>query len=117
MHKIKDLKIWQQSIKLTKAIYLISEQIPKEEKFGLISQIKRSSVSIASNIAEGAGRNTYNEFKHFLSIANGSAYELQTQLILLIELEILSEKTVKPLIDLCVEIQKMNYSFRQKLQF
>ncbi|MFI2743390.1 four helix bundle protein [Zhouia sp. PK063] len=115
MHKVEDLKIWQKSISLTKQVYLLAANLPNDEKFGLISQIKRSAVSIPSNIAEGAGRNTNNEFKHFLSIANGSTYELQTQLKLIIELHLKEEKIIKPLIELCIEIQKMNYVLQQKL--
>ena len=95
MHKVEDLKIWQKSIELTKAVYLLVAKLPEEEKFGLIAQLKRSAVSLASNIAEGAGRNSQKEFKHFLSVANGSAYELQPQLILLIELNAIFGKMRK----------------------
>ncbi len=115
MHKVEDLIIWKKSMELAKSVYLLNKDLPSEEKFGLSSQIKRSVISIPSNIAEGAGRNSNKEFKHFLSIANGSSYELQTQLNLLIELELISKNKVKPLIELCIEIQKMNYSFQQKL--
>ena len=116
MHKIEDLKIWQKSIKLTTLVYMIVAVLPSNEKYGLISQIKRSSVSIPSNIAEGAGRNSNKEFKHFLSIANGSAYELQTQLILTVELNLISKEKVQPFIDLIVEVQKMNYSFQKSIE-
>lgn len=115
MHKIDNLKIWKKSIELTKSVYLLASQLPYDEKYGLNSQIKRCSVSIPSNIAEGAGRNSNKEFKYFLSVANGSAYELQTQLILLTELNLITKEKVKPVIDVCIEIQKMNYSFQQKL--
>jgi four helix bundle protein len=115
MHKVEDLKIWQKSIGLTKTVYLLASELPSDEKYGLSSQIKRCSISIPSNIAEGAGRNSNKEFKYFLSIANGSAYELQTQLILLLELKLMSKEKVQPVIDLCIEIQKMNYSFQLKL--
>ncbi|KAB1154225.1 four helix bundle protein [Tenacibaculum aiptasiae] len=115
MHKVENLKIWQKSIQLTKAIYLLISELPSDEKFGLTSQIKRSAISIPSNIAEGAGRNSQKEFKHFLSIANGSAYELQTQLILVIELDLINKDKVQPIIEQCIEIQKMNYVFQQKL--
>lgn len=115
MHKVEDLKIWKKSIELTKAVYLLLSDLPSDEKYGLNSQIKRSSVSIPSNIAEGAGRNSNKEFKYFLSIANGSAYELQTQLILLTELKLITKEKVQPVIEVCIEIQKMNYSFQQKL--
>lgn len=102
-------------MELTKSVYQLVSELPTDEKFGLISQIKRSSISIPSNIAEGAGRNSNKEFKHFLSIANGSVYELQTQLILLIDLNIVTKKKVQPVIETCIEIQKMNYSFQRKL--
>jgi len=115
MHKVENLKIWQKSIELTKAIYLLVSELPSDEKFGLTSQIKRSAISIPSNIAEGAGRNSQKEFKHFLSIANGSAYELQTQLILLIELDLVHKNKIQPIIELCIEIQKMNYSFQKRI--
>ena len=115
MHKIEDLKIWQKSIELTKLVYEVIVSFPSDEKYGLTSQIKRSTVSIASNIAEGAGRNSNKEFKHFLSIANGSTYELQTQLILTIELNLISKDKIQPLLNLIIEIQKMNYSFQKSL--
>ncbi len=115
MHKIENLKIWKKAIELAKSIYLLALELPIEEKYGLISQIKRCSVSIPSNIAEGAGRNSQKEFKHFLSIANGSAYELQTQLILLIELNLIKKEKVEPVVEVCIEIQKMNYSFQKTL--
>jgi len=116
MHKIEDLKIWQKSIELTKLVYKAIASLPSDEKYGLISQIKRSSVSIASNISDGAGRNSNKEFKHFLSIANGSAFELQTQLILTTALNLISKEKIKPLLDLIIEIQKMNYSFQKSLE-
>ncbi|WP_046744327.1 four helix bundle protein [Kordia zhangzhouensis] len=115
MHKVENLKIWKKSIELTKAVYLLIADLPKDEKFGLTTQIKRSAVSVPSNIAEGAGRNSNKEFKHFLSIANGSNYELHTQLLLLIELSLINKEKVQPVIEQCIEIQKMNYSFQQKL--
>lgn len=115
MHKIEDLKIWRKSILLTKSVYGLLSELSSDEKYGLISQVKRSSVSIPSNIAEGAGRNSNKEFKYFLNIANGSSYELQTQLILLIELNLIHKEKIQPVIDTCIEIQKMNYSFQQKL--
>ncbi|GGX14790.1 four helix bundle protein [Aquimarina muelleri] len=115
MHKVEDLKIWKKSIDLAKAVYQLAAELPSNEKYGLISQIKRSSISVSSNIAEGAGRNSNKEFKHFLSIANGSCYELHTQLILVIELNIISKEKVQPVIEFCIEIQKMNYSFQKRL--
>ena len=115
MHKVEELIIWKKAIELAKSVYLLTNELPNEEKFGLISQIKRCSVSIPSNIAEGAGRNSQKEFKHFLSIANGSTYELHTQLILLVELNLITEEKVQQVIEVCIEIQKMNYAFQKKL--
>jgi len=115
MHKVEDLKIWNKSLELAKSAYQLTAELPSDEKFGLNSQIKRCSISIPSNIAEGAGRNSNKEFKHFLSIANGSAYELQTQLLMATELNLINKDKVQPVINTCIEIQKMNYSFQQKL--
>ncbi len=115
MHKIEDLKIWQKSMELTKSVYKICTELPSDERFGLISQIKRCAVSIPSNIAEGAGRNSKKEFAHFLSIASGSSYELQTQLLLSMELKLISEEKIKPILENIIEIQKMNYGFQKSL--
>ena len=115
MHKLKELKIWNRSIDLAVEIYKATEDFPREEVYGLTSQIRRSAVSIPSNISEGAGRNTNNEFCHFLGIANGSSYELQSQLIISQRLELISEETVKPLLNEIDELQKMNYGLQISL--
>jgi len=100
----KELKVWKRSKDTTKAVYILCSKLPDEEKFGLSSQMKRSSVSIPSNIAEGYRRRNPKEFIHFLGIASGSAAELETQVILVEE--IFSIKTTNLQIEL-VEIQKM----------
>lgn len=82
MQSFKELIIWQKSMELVEEVYRIIRLLPPEEKFALADQIKRSAVSIPSNIAEGKGRNSDREFLRFLNIANGSAYELETQLII-----------------------------------
>ncbi|MEL4307665.1 four helix bundle protein [Joostella sp. CR20] len=115
MHKIEDLQIWRKSIELSKQVYKVIKILPSDEKYGLTSQIKRSVISIPSNIAEGAGRNSNKEFKHFLSIANGSSYELHTQLILSTKLDLINEDKLTDILNLIVEIQKMNYSLQKKL--
>ncbi len=115
MHNFEKLIFWQKSILLAKKIYLISHKISSDERFGLISQMKRSAVSIPSNIAEGSGRNSEKEFNHFLAIALGSAFELQTQLILSKELELLDDVSANDLIADVSEIQKMIYSFKNNL--
>ncbi len=78
----KDLDVWKEAMNLVKEVYLVAENFPKEETYGLVSQIKRSAVSIPSNIAEGAARNSRKEFIQFLYIALGSLAELETQLLL-----------------------------------
>ena len=115
MHKLEDLKVWTKAMKVPEDIYVLSSTFPSTEKFGLTSQIRRSAISVASNIAEGAGRNTKGEFRNFLSIASGSSYELFTQLTLAYKLKLTSENLVTPILDEVVEIQKMNYSLIKTL--
>ncbi len=115
MHNIKELKIWNKAMELTVEIYKATEKFPKEETYGLTSQIRRAAVSIPSNISEGAGRNSKNEFRHFLSIANGSSYELQSQLVISNRLNLITDETTEILLTKIDEIQKMNYSFQKSL--
>ena len=82
MHNYKELKVWQKSMDLTVKVYQLTSMFPDSEKYNLTSQARRSSVSIPSNIAEGAGRHTKADFSRFLDIAYGSSSELDTQLIL-----------------------------------
>lgn len=115
MNNYQDLKIWNKAMYLVEQVYLLIELLPEDEKYGLISQIKRCSISIPSNIAEGAGRNSKKEFKHFLSIANGSTTELETQLLLIIRLGFVEEVKINELINLCSEIKKMSYALQKSL--
>jgi len=78
----KDLEVWKKSMDLVEDVYKLMKQLPESEKYGLISQIKRSSISVPSNIAEGAARGSTKEFIRFLDIASGSLSELETQLLL-----------------------------------
>src|SRR5437868_11620623 len=98
MHNLKELKIWQKAIELSVEVYKATQHFPKEETYNLTSQTRRSAISIPSNIAEGAGRNSANEFVHFLGISNGSAFELQTQLVISNRLNLLKEETLNPLL-------------------
>lgn len=116
MHKYKELKLWQKSIDLVTDIYLSTRSFPDSEKFGLISQINRAAVSIPSNIAEGAGRNSDKEFLQFLSIAQASSYELETQLIISKNLSFLSVEDLNKLTIQIEEIQKMNFSIQSKFK-
>ena len=90
MNRYKELLVWQKSIDLAVDVYQLTEKLPKEERYGLISQINRRVVSSPSNIAEGAGRNTTKEFNNFLGIAQGSSFELDTQLIISSRLNFIS---------------------------
>ncbi len=115
MNKYQDLKIWNKAMELVEKIYLLMKLLPDDEKFGLISQIKRCCVSIPSNIAEGAGRNSSKEFKHFLSIANGSTTELETQILLTNRLSLVNKDKTEEILNLCIEIKKMNYALQKSL--
>lgn len=82
MHRFKDLEIWKRSRIFCKEIYMVTVQFPDTEKFGLTNQLRRASVSIPSNIAEGASRKSNKDFSRFLEIAIGSCYEIETQLLI-----------------------------------
>ena len=107
MHNFKELKVWQEAMSLAKDIFIATRNFPSEEKFGLISQMNRSAVSIASNIAEGAGRESSKEFNHFLNIALGSCFELETQLILSTDFNYITKEKTESLTEKACKIQKM----------
>ena len=111
----KELRIWQQSMKLVKEVYLLMRVMPKEELFSLTNQIKRAAVSIPSNIAEGQARGT-KEFIHFLRIAQGSLSELETQLILTAELEMTQEEQIQPLLTEITSLKKQIHALITKLK-
>lgn len=116
MHKLSDLQVWVKARKLAKEIYLLTGKLPSEEKFGLVSQMRRATVSIASNIAEGAGRNSDREFVQFLAIAYGSSYELKTQLFICVDLEFIHEVDATSLIADLEEIEKMIRGLQQSIK-
>jgi len=107
MRNYKNLKIWEQGIELVKQIYVLTEQLPSTEKFGLKSQITRAAVSIPSNIAEGCSRNSEVEFKRFLEIAMGSLFEVQTQLIIIQELNFIKPENLETILELVETEGKM----------
>lgn len=111
INSYKDLLIWQKGIEIVKDVYNICNELPKEEVFGLQSQLKRASISIPSNIAEGYGRNYTNSYKNFLSIARGSLMELETQLILAVELNMIDNKSNEKIFNLIIEENKMLNAF------
>ena len=107
MNNFRELKVWQKAMNLVTNIYSITSKFPQNEQFGLTSQIRRSSVSIPSNIAEGFGRNTKNEFVRFLRISIGSLFELQTQLEISKNLEFITIEIFNKMLSESVEIEKM----------
>src|SRR6476659_9031043 len=115
MRDFQKLDFWQLSYKLALRIYKSTQSFPKEELFGIVSQIRRSAVSIPSNIAEGCGRNSISELKRFLAIASGSASELQYQLILSFDLGYLNESLYKELCSEIIFIRKTIYQYSNKL--
>ena len=115
IENFKDLEIWQRSISLVKEIYEITRQFPKEETYGLTSQIRRAAVSIPSNIAEGFARFYNKEYKQFLFISLGSCAELSTQLIIACKLDYLKSEKSDVLLDEIEQISKMTMSLIKKL--
>lgn len=115
MNNYKELKVWQKAVDLAINIYETTCSFPSEEKYGITSQIRRSSVSIPSNIAEGSGRNTHKDFNNFLSISYGSTCELETQLIIANKAGYLEQNKLEQLTNQIIEIQKMNYALKRSL--
>lgn len=115
MHNFRKLQIWIRSKKLVLRIYDVTENLPSNEKFGLISQIRRAAISIPSNIAEGSAKESNKEFNRFLEIAKGSSYELETQLIISSELGFIDTNNADSIINEINELQKMIYIFQRKI--
>ena len=103
----RDLVVWQKAMGLVSAVYQLTRTFPDSERFGLTSQIQRAAVSIPSNIAEGQGRLATKEFRQFLGIARGSLKELETQLLISIDLAYASLEDVDPCLGLADEIGRM----------
>lgn len=107
MRPHEQLDVWKKSVDFTVAVYKITDGFPKDERFGLISQIRRASVSIAANIAEGAGRRSDKEFLNFLSMSQGSASEVETELLISFRLDYLSNEDYQNLLLQLDEIGRM----------
>ena len=116
MHNFEKLKIWQKAMDIAIEVYEVSLLLPSDEKFNLIHQIKKCAISIPSNIAEGSGRNHNKEFVQFLGIANGSTFELITQLILAKRLNLIKEEKIQSIITQLVEVSNMNFSLQKTLK-
>jgi four helix bundle protein len=111
-HNFKEMKIWQEAMKVVKSTYFLTAQLPSDEKFGLISQINRCAVSIPSNIAEGSGRSTEKDFLNFLNISLSSSFELETQLILANDIFNLDVEDLSLKVN---ELQRMIVGFKKSI--
>jgi four helix bundle protein len=115
MRNFLNLEIWKKSHQLTLKIYKTTKHFPKEEMFGLTSQMRRSSSSIPTNIAEGCGRNSNPQLANFLQIASGSCSELQYQIILSKELSYITEEVFYEIHTDVIDVRRMIFGYRDKL--
>lgn len=115
-HNYSNLQIWKRSRVFVKNVYSVIHTLPLDEKYGLSSQIKRCAVSVPSNIAEGCGRGTNKQLSHFLNYSIGSLCELETQLLLAVDLDFLSNNDINPLIEELIVIRKMIIGFQKTLK-
>ena len=111
IQKHTDLEVWLKSRELTNSIYTISKSFPEAERFGLTNQMRRCAVSVPSNIAEGCGRSSFKETVHFLYIARGSLYELETQLYLSLDQKFISNDMSQELQDNVITCKKLLNGF------
>jgi four helix bundle protein len=112
----RDLLVWQKAVGWVEAIYTATRSWPQDERFGLTSQIRRASVSVPSNIAEGCARRSTAEFVRYLSIARGSLAEVETQVIIATRLGYLDQESQKPLLEAADEISRMLAGLIAKLE-
>jgi len=115
MNDFRRLNIWNESMDLAERIYSFTASFPKEETYGMTSQIRRSAISVPSNIAEGAGRNNPLEFRQFLGVASGSAAELETQLLLAKRFGYIQEEPLQECLDTIHRNMKMTHNLKEKL--
>ena len=113
MANYKDLQVWHKAMDLATAVYKITANFPREEKYALVDQLRRAAVSVPSNIAEGHSRNTANDFKIFLSIALGSLAEIETQLELARRFGYVTDTDLQPILALSTEVSKMTWSLQR----
>ena len=115
MNDYKELVVWQLAVDLAVEVYEVVKKFPNEERYGLVDQMKRSAVFIASNIAEGAGRFSKKDYAHFLNIAIGSACELETQLIIATKVGFVDDPVSASLSEEITRIRKMLFKLRASL--
>lgn len=106
MRNFRNLDIWKNAVQLAKQVYLLTAKLPGKEKYGLCSQLQRASVSIPSNIAEGSARKSEADFARYLEMALGSAFEVETQLIIAKDVDYISEKTLQTILSDLHKLQK-----------
>ena len=114
MHNYKKLKVWHKSLELNKTIYELTKLLPRTEQYNLVSQLNRASVSVPSNISEGAAKKSDNEFAYYLGIAAGSCNEINTQLEMCVNLNFLQQEQINIALSQVDEIQKILRSLRNK---
>jgi four helix bundle protein len=112
----RDLIVWQKAFELALAIYAETESFPAEERYGITAQLRKAGVSIPSNIAEGEGRNSRNEFRHFLSIAYGSLREVETQILLAEALNYLKKDRSNKIMSIASEVGRLINGLSRSLQ-
>ena len=115
MHHFRRLNIWSRSVDLVTDIYRLTNTFPAHERFGLISQMQRAAISCPTNIAEGSAKSGYKDFARFLEIAYGSLLELETELIVAMNLEYIDVENYELYKNRIVELQNMIYSFKDRL--
>ncbi len=116
LKSFRDLEVWKKSIELAEMVYRLSARFPAQEKFGLTSQIRRSAVSVAANIAEGAERERTREFLQFLGIAGGSLAETETFLILADRLKLITEQDLSPVLEQAATVGRMLNGLKRSLR-
>ncbi|HLT52638.1 MAG TPA: four helix bundle protein [Flavobacteriaceae bacterium] len=116
MHRFKQLEIWKRSRYFCSKIYNITSRFPESEKFGLANQLRRASVSLPSNIAEGSSRSSNKDFSRFLELVLGSCYEIETQLLIASDLKFITEQESNSLIEELEELVRMISKFKSTLK-
>lgn len=116
MHNFRKLEIWVKSMSLVAEVYKVTNTFPNQERFGLISQMQRSAVSIPTNIAEGSAKSSNKDFARFLEMSIGSLLELETELTIAFNLNYIDSTVFEMFIDKMIELQKMIIGFKNKLE-
>jgi len=116
MHGFKELDVWKKAMSLVTSVYLLTKQFPKEEMYGLTSQVRRCAVSIPSNIAEGRGKRSTKDFIRYLNIAYGSSAELETQILIAQNLGFITVETAEPIQSQIAEINRMLNGLLQSME-